>query len=87
MTTPTSPSQLKTRSLRINKTVSHRIIKTVSIQIIKSVARRITIVMCLACVVLVLSAGAAAQTVMFGAGATYPGGDGPWGIVSADFNG
>jgi hypothetical protein len=30
---------------------------------------------------------ATAQSIMFGAGATYPAGNGPWGIVSGDFNG
>ena len=30
---------------------------------------------------------AGAQTIMFGSGDTYPAGNGPWGIVSSDFNG
>lgn len=84
MTTPTSPSQPKTASLQITKTASLQITKTVFLRIIRTVSIRSTILVCL---MMVLSTGAAAQSVMFGAGATYPGGDGPWGIVSADFNG
>jgi FG-GAP-like repeat/Domain of unknown function (DUF4214) len=63
MTTPTSPSQLRT------------------------ICRRTLISFCLALAVLFAAGSAVSQTVMFGDGATYPGGNGPWGIVSADFNG
>jgi hypothetical protein len=49
--------------------------------------RRAAVCFIIVCAVLCLALSANAQTVMFGAGATYPVGTSPWGIVSGDFNG
>src|SRR5436189_5459624 len=51
----------------------------------RSISRIVFVIVVFALLCLVVSTSA--QTVMFGTGATYSAGNGPWGIVSGDFNG
>src|SRR5437762_7614906 len=56
-----------------------------SILVHRSISKIVFVIVVFALLCLVVSTSA--QTVMFGTGATYSAGNGPWGIVSGDFNG
>lgn len=48
----------------------------------------VTVRLCLAlCALLITAQNTSAQAIMFGAGATYPAGGGPFGLTAGDFNG